>query len=249
MRFSSLHACAFAFSGCASSAVALLICPSTATAQPAAPDQRISVTAYGCVFSGAKAVNVFLQDARLPVDPGRNISIPAEVGEDGALHFEFHAPPGVSYVDYGVDGQQCRNGGSGLVVLPAHDRHVLALMHTGNFIRDWHGRKFVTGTVGPVPVSISLVYSDADGCPTGSWREIAATIDGGAYYAGYAYGRHMFLELREAFETLYIALPDAAPARSNRRFVKRDITAEDLRALGAHGRATTCIDTPSGIST
>ena len=142
------------------------------------------------------------------------------------------------------------NGGGGLIVLPNHDRHILIWMWPGRFVSDWHSRKFVAGTIPNIPIAISLVESDSGECPNQDMPETAATIDGDAYYVGYAYGRHMFLKLKSAVETLYIALPDATPADSNNQYVRRDLTKQDVRMLVTHSlnQAVQCVKTPSGIS-
>ncbi|HLY01141.1 MAG TPA: hypothetical protein VKR56_01445 [Candidatus Cybelea sp.] len=228
----------------------ILAAPGIAFASPT--EQRVSVSAYGCPFTGAKTVAISMQNTSLFGLEGRTVHVPVVVTPGGALHFEFRAPPGPIYIDYSIDGQWCTDGGEGLVVLPGHDRNILIAMYPKLNVRDWHARKFVAGVLPGVPVGVSVVVSDSPDCPSDESPAIAATIDGGAYYAGYAYGRHLFLKLVSAgFDRLYIALPDAVPVESNDEYVRRDITAVDLRRLTVHGtnQAVQRVQSPSGSST
>jgi hypothetical protein len=218
-----------------------------ATTGPSLADQRVSVTANGCLFTGAKSVRVFMDGYSASGPFTRHIHVPAAEDTSGALRFEFLAPPGDIFISYAVDGQPCMSVNGGLVVLPGYDRHVLVSMKPMYFFSDWSSRKFVAGVMPATPVS--LVVSNTSGCPDSGALEIAATIDGGAYYVGNALGRHMFLKLRSATaETLYLALPDATPADNFREYVRRDITQDDLRMLASGGPndRTHCVLAPSG---
>lgn len=212
-------------------------------ADAASARQTVSILAYGCPFTGAKSVEVFMN--------GISVHVPAAVDANGFLHFQFEAAPGPLYVLYSVDGQECRTGGDGLVVLPGHDRHMLVGMIPALYVTDWHDRKFVAGVLPVVPVAVSLVFSESAECPARKAQEIPATIDDGAYYIMHGYGRHMFLKLRSGGrEGLYIALPDAVPVDSNSEYVRRDITMADLQNLTkrALNESVECITTPSGVA-
>lgn len=225
---------------------------------PYLTESHIHALAFGCDFSGAKTVRVLMLNSSLFGPIGRTLHVAATKTANGGLGFVFTAPPGPIYIDYSVDGQKCMSAGDGIVVLPGRDRHILISMNQGMFVRDWHARNFVAGTMPRVPVAISVVASDSPECPSNlmnssvNSRESAAIVDGGAYYAGHIWGPHMFLKLTStAFDVLYIRLPDATPVDSNDQYVRRDITESDIRALTTHrlNEEITCVQTPSGAST
>ena len=61
----------------------------------------------------------------------------------------------------------------------------------------------------------------------------------------------MFLKLTSAgFNTLFIALPDATPVDAQDEYVRRDISADDIRKLTTLGlnEFVRCIAEPSGTS-
>lgn len=228
--------------------VSILLTVNTATAA----EQQVDVLAFGCTFAGAKSVTISIEVRTTVGLTPRLVKVPATLTPSGALRFEFRVPPGPMAIDYSVDGQECMNGGGGLVVLPGRDRRIVVSMIPGLHVRDWHARKFFAGTIPAFPISISVVAMKSDACPDDSAPETAATIEGGAYYIGYVYGLHSFLKLRSSlFDTLYIRLPDASPVDSNDQYVRRDITESDLRMLATHGpnQEAECVQTPSGTST
>lgn len=224
---------------------------STGRAVATVTEQRVEVLAYGCPFTGAKTVTISMQNRKLFGSALRDVRVPASLTSDGALHFEFRVPPAPVEIYYSVDGQKCMSGGGGLVVLPGHDRRIVVSMFPELAVSDWHARKFFAGTLPRFVVSVSVVATMTDACPDDTAPETAASIDGGAYYAGYVYGRHTFLKIRSSlFDTLYIRLPDASPVESNNQYVRRDVTAEDLRTLATHGlnQDAQCVRSPSGAS-
>ena len=226
--------------------------PATAFAADAPADQLVNVVAYGCAFDGAATVTVLLQNRPLFGPRGKELHVPGTIAADGGLTFSFRAPAGPLNWFFFWDSKKCQNVGGGLIVLPGHDRHVVTSVQTPMAIADWHAAKFVAGTMPSVPVGVSVVTSESGDCPDESAPAEPATIDGGAYYAGYMRGKHLFLELRSAgFERLYIALPDATPAESHDQFVRRDITQDNLKLLTTHAlnHDVQCIKEPSGTST
>lgn len=230
-------------------AASVLAMPGAVSATP--NEQHVSALAYGCPFAGAKSVTITMYNRTLFGLGLHEVHVPATLTPNGGLRFEFLAPAAPIDIDYSVDGQNCMNGGGGLVVLPGHDRHVVVSMVPLPGVRDWHGRKFFAGTLPSFPVSVSVVATKTNDCPNNSMPEMAATIDGGAYYIGYVYGPHTFLKLRSSlFDTLYIRLPDASPVESNSEYVRRDITEDDVRTLTTHGlnQEEQCILTPSGTA-
>jgi len=192
--------------------------------------EHVTARAYGCDFPKTKSVSVQAFNRHIWGDAGRSMRVPAAVASDGALQFEFDLPAGAFAVSYNADGQECWSGGEGLVILAGHYRHILISMKPGEWVRDWHNRKFYAGTLPAVGLAVSVVTSDSWNCPTDKSPEYAATIDDGAYYVGFASGLHSFLKLRLAFDTLYIALPDS-PKDPNDEVVIRDISLDDLRKL------------------
>jgi hypothetical protein len=221
------------------------------TVSAAPNEQHVSALAYGCAFTGAKSVTITMYNRMLFGLALHKVHVPATLTPNGGLRFEFLAPAAPIAIDYSVDGQDCQNGGGGLVVLPGYDRHVVVSMVPQLAVRDWHGRKFFAGTLPSFPVSVSVVATKANACPDDSMPEMAATIDGGAYYVAYVYGPHTFLKLRSSmFDTLYIRLPDASPVDSNSEYVRRDITEDDVRTLTTHGlnQEERCSVIPSGTA-
>lgn len=221
-------------------------------------EQHVRVRAYGCDYAGTTKATIFAQNRHLFQDAHREMIVPAIVTADGSVQFEFTLPPGPFIISYHVDGgTSCSSGGEGLTILPGHDRNVVTSMYQFpkgiiGFVSDWHARKFFAGTI-PASngISVSIVVSNTEGCPDNSVPEHAATIDGGAYYAGYVRGKHTFLKLRSsAFDVLYIALVDAPNMNTYDQYVVRDISLADLRILTTHEPNTfsQCIREPSGLS-
>ncbi|HME82774.1 MAG TPA: hypothetical protein VKF82_11990 [Candidatus Eremiobacteraceae bacterium] len=228
-------------------------------------EQLVQARGYGCNFAGAKTVAILAQNQTLFGPRGREIDVPATVSPDGGLRFQFTLPPGSFDIAYWVRGLGCDSGGGGITILPGYDRRILVSMfsypphpkdnpNVDNLgtIMDWHNRKFFSGTLPAVDLSVSVVVSASGDCPDETAPEYAAAIDGDAYYVGYVSaisGKHTFLKLRNDFDTAYFALPDATPAGSNDQYVIRNITVDDLRVLGTHSRnGGQCIRTPSGLS-
>ena len=215
-------------------------------------EQHVSARAYGCDFSGAKSVAILVQNHTLFGDDGREVAVPATLSSGKALEFEFTLPPGAFSIDYFVPGLRCDNGGGGITILPGHNRRIFVQMIQGSgdviaHITDWHNRKFFSGTL-PAGVSVSVVASQDSDCPGETAPEYAATIDGDAYYVEYVHGRHTFLKLRNAFKTLYLALPDASSPDLDDQYVVRNITNDDLRLLATHEPSVQCVREPSGSS-
>jgi hypothetical protein len=223
-------------------------------------ETRVDALAFGCNFSGAKTVRILMFNTALFGANGRTVDVAATQTVNGGLRFSFTVPPGPIYIDYSVNGQKCMSGGGGIVVLPSYERHILVPMQAARFVRDWHAAKFVAGTMPDVPIAVSVVASDSPNCPfddllrslhpSGTSPETAATIDSGAYYIDYVWGRHMFVKLSAGDNTLYVALPDAVPVDSHQEYVRRDITEADFRELTTHGlnEEVRCIEAPSGTS-
>jgi hypothetical protein len=216
-------------------------------------EQHVSVRAYGCDFSNATGVDVVAENKRLFAMGIREVKVPVSVSRDGSLLFKFELPPGAFDISYNTVGSKCASGGEGLVVLAGRDRHVTTSMvpYEGiGVVRDWHNREFFAGTV-PPGVSVSVVQSTSSDCPDETARQFAAAIDDGAYYVGYVYGPHNFLEIRSwGFDVLDLAMPDPTPVGSHDELVIRNISVDDLRSLAAHkiNENRRCIKTPTGVA-
>lgn len=224
-------------------------------------EQHVQAIAYGCDFTGAKTVAVLAQNRTLFGPGGREIDVPATISSDGGLQFQFTLPPGSFDIAYRVTGLRCDTGGGGITILAGSDRRILVstfsypphpednpnIDNLGT-VMDWHNRKFFSGTVPAVGLSVSVVVSASGDCPDESAPEYAAAIDADAYYVGYVSGKHTFLKLRNDFGIAYFALPDATPVNSNDQYVIRNITVDDLRVLSPPNWNGQCVRTPSGLS-
>jgi len=229
----------------------VIVAAIAASAALTANNQTVTARAYGCDFTGAASISIFVQNERIFGSAGNEIVVPATVLADHSLQFVFQLPPGPFDISYSV-GKTCYSGGGGLIVLPGHDRHVVLWMYPSLFVTDWHNRRFFAGTLPPFGLSVSVVIMNQDGCPSSSSPETAAAIDDGAYYVSYLSGRHAFLKLRSASldGALYIALTDASSLNPNNQLVVRNITIDDVRALTTHklNDYERCIPEPSGVS-
>jgi hypothetical protein len=216
--------------------------------------QRVDAVAYGCDLRAVTSISITVWSQKgFNGARTRLIAAPAKTVPGGGLRFAFVMPPGSFTIKYAA-GARCESTWRGLTVLPGYDRNiVLSLIQyprgVGTYATDWSSQKFVSGTLPFSGLAVSVIQTNDDGCPAGDAPEAAASVDNGAYYAGYFFAKHLFLRLRSStLDILDIRLSDASGPNPLSEYVIRNVTLDDVRKLTTHSvtERNQCISAPSG---